>query len=363
MFTRRTAQNTESPAAATPNRGNQNQSYAQQQQAKTPAPKTPAQPEVKPIVKPVLQETEANGVKKQKPEWQLRKIDPETKRLRQNARVKKVVKPRPANMVLHEMYPDIVYKIDEVASNKTSIYRVHFELNNKNYSGEGFSKSQAKQNACEQALKALLLERVAKEQELEKTAEKAEPMETEESHKKPATDDFPWGKLAAFALQKLMDSWTEKSEVSVPNHPIIPNHPGYGPGPYPGPYGHPNHVSFSNYAGPGSYQNFPPQGERALKPAVVKKQSAPRKNFPENPLEYNAVALFNQTWPNTEPSYDTTTVEGKPQHSAALSLEGYQFSASGKSKKEVKLQMAKAVISTLKGVKYPEGFTANVIKT
>lgn len=59
---------------------------------------------------------------------QLRKVDPETRRLRQNARVKKVVKPKPAIMVLHEMYPDIVYKIDEVASNKTSIYRVHFDV-------------------------------------------------------------------------------------------------------------------------------------------------------------------------------------------------------------------------------------------
>lgn len=362
MYTRRTAQNPENPT--TPNRavGSQNQSYAQQQQ-KTPQPRVQPTPDVKPTVKPVPQETDANGVKKPKPEWQLRKIDPETKRLRQNARVKKVVKPRPANMVLHEMYPDIVYKIDEVASNKTSIYRVHFELNNKNYSGEGFSKSQAKQNACEQALKALLLERVAKEQELEKNAEKAEPMETDEAHKKPATDDFPWGKLAAFALQKLMDSWSEKSlNEGGLNHPG-PNHPGFGPpGPFSGPFGHPNHVSFSNYSAPGNYPNYPPQ-ERNLKPqGGVKKPSAPRKNFPENPLEYNAVALFNQTWPNTEPSYDTATVEGKPQHSAALTLDGYRFTASGKSKKEVKLQLAKAVISTLKGVKYPEGYTANVIK-
>ncbi|KAI5748848.1 hypothetical protein M8J76_002555 [Diaphorina citri] len=289
--------------------------------------------------KPIVggtQSTEAMDTdgKKPKPEWQLRKIDPELKRLRQNARVKKVVKPKTAIMVLHEMHPDIVYKIDEVASNKTSIYRVHFELNKKNYSGEGFSKK-AEKNA----------------------------METDEDKKFP-TDDFPWGKLASFALQKLMDSCTEKAN-EVPPYPV----------PTPttiGPYGghqtfsHPNHVSFSNYT-TGGFQTYQQREiTRAGFPelsAVTKRPTLPRKKFPENPLEYNPVALFNQTWPNTEPSFDTSIgADGKPEHTAALTLEGFRFSAIGKNKKEVKTNLTKAVISTLKGVKYPDGFTAQVIQ-
>ncbi|XP_008482514.1 uncharacterized protein LOC103519211 [Diaphorina citri] len=77
-------------------------------------------------------------------------------------------------------------------------------------------------------------------------------METDEDKKFP-TDDFPWGKLASFALQKLMDSCTEKAN-EVPPYPV----------PTPttiGPYGghqtfsHPNHVSFSNYT-TGGFQTY-----------------------------------------------------------------------------------------------------------
>lgn len=354
MSTRRSMASTR--AGVIPQQQQQQQqqaSYAQQQeQARQLLLQQQAQQQQQKVedVKPIVDE---NGVKRQKPEWQLRKVDPETRRLRQNARVKKVVKPKPAIMVLHEMYPDIVYKIDEVASNKTSIYRVHFDLNGKNYSGEGFSKSMAKQNACEQALKALLLEKVAKEQE----AEKNEPMETEDTVKKPATDDFPWGKLASFALQKLMDSWMEKPNEAVAIN--FPKPPAVGPGPYGGhqTFSHPNHVSFSNYSA-GGFSNYPVQP--VFKPVGPKVPAHPRKKFPENPLEYNPVALFNQTWPNTDPTFDTITGDGKIEHTASLSLEGFRFSATAKSKKEVKLQMAKAIISTLKGIKYPDGFTAQV---
>ncbi|KAL1465316.1 hypothetical protein WDU94_004898 [Cyamophila willieti] len=269
-------------------------------------------------------------------------------------------------MVLHEMYPDIVYKIDEVASNKTSIYRVHFEMDKKHYSGEGFSKTQAKQSACENALKALLLERLAKEQEAEKNAT---TMETDDAEKKIEipTDDFPWGKLAGFALQKLMDSWTEKSAES----PLTAPRP-FTPaaiGPYGGhqTFSHPNHVSFSNYsaAAPAGGYQYPREG--AFQPTnsetPLKRPTLPRKKFPENPLEYNPVALCNQTWPNIEPTFDSSkNAEGNPVHTATLTLEGFRFSALGKSKKEVKLQLAKAVISTLKGVKYPDGFTAQVMQ-
>uniref|UniRef100_A0A8D8WRP5 DRBM domain-containing protein n=1 Tax=Cacopsylla melanoneura TaxID=428564 RepID=A0A8D8WRP5_9HEMI len=276
-------------------------------------------------------------------------------------------------MVLHEMYPDIVYKIDEVATNKTSIYRVHFEMDKKQFAGEGFSKTQAKQNACEHALKAMLLERIAKEQEAEKAAasekeKNGENMETDDVGTKIPipTDDFPWGKLAGFAMQKLMDSWTEKAPESAtaagqPFTPIV----GGGVGPYGGhqTFSHPNHMSFSNYQQTGGFQ-FPREAA-GFQPsrAEPKKPIVPCKKFPENPLEYNPIALCNQTWPNMEPVFETSrNAEGQPVHTATLTLEGFRFSALGKNKKEVKLQLSKAVLSKLKGIKYADGYTAQVVK-
>uniref|UniRef100_A0A8D8X3P1 DRBM domain-containing protein n=1 Tax=Cacopsylla melanoneura TaxID=428564 RepID=A0A8D8X3P1_9HEMI len=305
-------------------------------------------------------------------------------------------------MVLHEMFPDIVYKIDEVASNKTSIYRVHFEMDNKHHSGEGFSKTQAKQNACENALKTLLAEKLAKEQEADKIAsekdksassdekDKDDAMDTDEPHeteRKIPTDDFPWGKLAAFAMQKLMDSLAERPaplEAPFAGGPRPPFTPvvGGAVGPYGGhqTFGpsHPNHVSFSNYsaagAGPqlaapgGGFQyqkdtSFQAKNPQTTVKALNTRATMPRKKFPENPLEYNPVALCHQTWPSIEPTFDSSkNAEGHPVHTANLTLEGFRFSALGKSKKEVKLQLSKAVISTLKGVKYPDGFTAQVMQ-
>lgn len=315
--------------------------------------------------KPILGETPAEDVNggKVKPEWQLKKVDPVLKRLRQNARVKRVVKPRNAIMVLNEINPDIVYKIDEVATDKTSIYRVHFEWNGKKYSGEGFSKSYAKQAACENALKALLMDKIAQEQE----TDKSEKMDTEGEQpdkRTPPTDDFPWGKLAGFALQKLLDSVNSQG---IENQAFTPS-PVLG-----GPYGghltfgqNPNHISFSNFSGgyPHPQQRYqqqrPPLYQQGQPP---KPQITPRKNFPTNYLEFNPVSLFNQTWPHADPVFDTNVdAGGKIGHTAVLKLEGFQFTAAGPSKKVVKTHIAKAVISTLKGVKYPDGFVCKVIK-
>jgi hypothetical protein len=112
------------------------------------------------------------------------------------------------------------------------------------HTGQGLSKPLAKQNAAENALKALLLEKMAQAAIKVETSEGSEPVQEDISNDsvptpmvegsdevsdsgKPDTpeDDVPWGSLASFALYKLFTEWQNQgTHVPIPKQtPVTPS--------------------------------------------------------------------------------------------------------------------------------------------
>jgi hypothetical protein len=115
------------------------------------------------------------------------------------------------------------------------------QVDGKVHTGQGLSKPLAKQNAAENALKALLLEKMAQAAMKVDSSEGLEPVQedtnsgtvnapnTEGSDEmsdtsKPETpeDDVPWGNLASFALYKLFTEWqSQGTHVPIPKQTTV----------------------------------------------------------------------------------------------------------------------------------------------
>lgn len=170
-----------------------------------------------------------------------------------NQRLRKALMPKNAIMVLNEMKAGVHFTFPETqAIMPNSLFLVHAELEGKIYVGQGLSKPLARQNAAENALKCLLLEkmtaaamkeRVDAESESSTTTTSATPMETgtstgtseEPGQEGQATgkeengddgaeenDDVPWSSLASFALYKLFLEWQNQGTVVPIPRPGVP---------------------------------------------------------------------------------------------------------------------------------------------
>lgn len=118
------------------------------------------------------------------------------------------------------------------------VYMLDFylQVDGKVHTGQGLSKPLAKQNAAENALKALLLEKMAQAAIKVDSSEGSEPVQEDmnvdggstpvvegsdemSESGKPDTpeDDVPWGSLASFALYKLFTEWQNQgTHVPIP---------------------------------------------------------------------------------------------------------------------------------------------------
>ena len=95
--------------------------------------------------------------------WPTFKVSKKIKRRRMNARLRRLLVPKNALMVLNELHPGVKFSVQE---QKNALHQcfctVQVEVEGKMYSGQGISKTLAKQLACENALRGLLLEKLAK---------------------------------------------------------------------------------------------------------------------------------------------------------------------------------------------------------
>ena len=123
------------------------------------------------------------------------------------------------------------------------VYLLDFflQVDGKVHTGQGLSKPLAKQNAAENALKALLLEKMAQATIKVDSPEGSEPVQEEmntdgastpmvegsdemSDSGKPDTpeDDVPWGSLASFALYKLFTEWQNQgTHVPIPKQATV----------------------------------------------------------------------------------------------------------------------------------------------
>lgn len=246
------------------------------------------------------------------------KITRKMRKRRQNARLRNLLAPKNAMMVLHELHPELKMVISEQvnAANQTA-YTVEIEVEGKIYRGHGMSKMSAKQAASENALKAVLLEKLEQNNlkinpdntlssdgtqegsidvtmKEESVAGDVTNPEEQAAGPKPVQgrrlieDDVPWGSLASFALFKLFSEWQSQG-----------------------------------------FQ-LPPSG---LPPVFHKATGA--KKLPDDANKKHPVQLLNQIRPGSQYSESR---EGAPPNLTfkfTVSVDGQTFMGVGSNKKEI----------------------------
>ncbi|XP_050461030.1 double-stranded RNA-specific editase Adar-like isoform X1 [Cataglyphis hispanica] len=271
------------------------------------------------------------------PRWRRKipgfKVNKKLKRLRMNQRLRKTLQPKNAIMVLNEMKAGVQFTFPETQGPMTnSLYLVHAELDGKTYVGQGLSKPLARQNAAENALKALLLEKMtAASMKARIDAEsdgqansssdgiKEEMNEDSNTMDTSTEDEIPWSSLASFALYKLFLEWHNQG-TSVP---------------------------------------VPRPGLPATKGAKKDNPNAPKtpvqKELPPNPVNIHPVMLLNQMKPGL--TYVELSRVGNPPNTMftlAVEIDGIEYSGTAKNKKDAKKAAAKAALLALYNLTYPE---------
>lgn len=330
------------------------QPQAVQQQKHQVAPPPPPPPPQEPSPAPVKNEPgtsaggsqmeidpdKANDGSEPKPKpWQKKrfpafKVNKKLRKRKQNARLRKLLQPKNAMMVLHELKAGIKFTFQEHTSALTqTMFVVNAEVDGKVYVGQGLSKPMAKQIAAENALKALLLEKMSEaamkaqkqdnaeivemQQEVNNGAEDSgEGSDTEGAGagapgKPPAPeDDVPWGSLASFALYKLFTEWQNQG-TNVPL-PVLKQLP-----------------------------SIPQVGAPQPIPAVGAGAPSPMKKIPDNPTERHPVMLLNQLKPGIQ--FIETSREGTPPNltfTMSVTVDGKTYNGVAKNKKEAKKEAA-----------------------
>ncbi|XP_043586304.1 double-stranded RNA-specific editase 1-like isoform X2 [Bombus pyrosoma] len=283
-------------------------------------------------------------IEEQLPRWRRKapgfRVNKRLKRLRLNQRLRKTLQPKNAIMVLNEMKPGVQFTFPETQGPMpNSLYLVHAELDGKTYVGQGLSKPLARQNAAENALKALLLEKMTAASmkariDAESDGQSVQSMDSstiskEENNEEGVTpmdtavdesDEIPWSSLASFALYKLFLEWHNQG-TSVP----VPR-PGL------------------------------PSPVKGIKREISHVQKTPvQKELPPNATNIHPVMLLNQMRPGL--TYVELNRVGNPPNTMftlAVDIDGIEYSGTAKNKKDAKKIAAKSALLALYGLNYPD---------
>ncbi|XP_034947332.1 double-stranded RNA-specific editase 1-like isoform X2 [Chelonus insularis] len=265
------------------------------------------------------------------------KVNRKLKRLRMNQRLRKTLMPKNAIMVLNEMKAGVRFNLIENQSLPNSMFLVHAELDGKTYVGQGLSKPLARQNAAENALKGLLLEKMnAASKKMIKMEEDSDtnsqnnsmnndedgestnipiqtPMET--NAEPDETDEIPWSSLASFALYKLFLEWQNQGTV-VP---------------------------------------MPRSGIQQAAKSKAETRVVSEKKLPPNPWTVHPVMLLNQMRPGS--TYVEVSRRGNPPNTVftlSVEIDGQAYCGEAKNKKDAKKMAAKNALKAVFNVDYPE---------
>ncbi|BES97752.1 siRNA Hypothetical protein [Nesidiocoris tenuis] len=304
-------------------------------------PKPEAQPEDDSKMESSLDDDLDEDGKKKKKHWKKRspdfKLPRRIRKRRQNARLKSLLAPKNALMVLHELHPELKMLVSEQVSNTNQMsYIVDIEIDGQSFRGIGMSKNAAKQAASESALKAVLLKKI----EESNSGAAAAPIKSESADEEmpladaaksaegesadgatngdqpktraPPEDDVPWGSLASFALYKLFSEWQSQgfqlSSVTGLHH-------------------------MTGVAKP------PPA-------------PTPMKKLPEDAHTKHPVQLLNQLYPGCLYHENREGAPPKMTFTFSVVVNDQTFKGVGSNKKEAKKECAKHALQAL-GVVYP----------
>ncbi|XP_059488169.1 double-stranded RNA-specific editase 1-like [Neocloeon triangulifer] len=289
----------------------------------------------------LLEPDEPGGVKAKK--WMLKKKDPlfkvskKVRRKRMNARLRRLLQPKNAIMVLNEMSESVKFTFHDPINPASTLFAVTVEVDGHVFTGQGLSKPAAKQAAAENALRNLLMEKMAQS---ESGAGESEEMNIKEEENKAnisdvppgeepplldqegrpvngqppqPEDDVPWGSLASFALYKLFNEWQSQG-VNV---------------------------------------NFKPASKPAAGQTETRAAPAPMKKLPDNPTDRHPVMLLNQLRPNAV--FEDAGSQGVPPNimfTVSVTVDSASYQGIGKNKKDAKKEAAKQALATIFDVHY-----------
>ncbi|KYM95888.1 PREDICTED: double-stranded RNA-specific editase 1-like [Cyphomyrmex costatus] len=258
------------------------------------------------------------------------KVNKKLKRLRMNQRLRKTLQPKNAIMVLNEIKTGVQFTFPETQGHMPNLlHHVHAELDGETYVGEGVSKPLARQNAAENALKALLGKMTVasmkarldaeSDGQITKTCMDEIKEENDDSNTMDTNseDEIPWSSLASFALHKLFLEWHNQS-VPVPR-PGLPN-------------------------------------AKEVKKENPNVKTPTQKELPPNPTNMHPVMLLNQMRPGLKYA-ELSRVGNHPPNTmftVAVEIAGIEYSGTAKNKKDAKKAAAKAALLALYNLTYPE---------
>ncbi|XP_018322181.1 double-stranded RNA-specific editase 1 [Agrilus planipennis] len=284
----------------------------------TPQP-TPPPPQVTPTIKedPGSVEETTNGDEsttgstiKKRPFWMRRppgKISKKERLRRRNLRLRKILQPKNALMVLNELAGNVVYNMTEIVGGlEPPLCKASVLVDGIEHVGVGKSKVMAKQNAAECAIKHLVLSKlradaanVVKVMKVEESSTNnststgenvpstTTTMDTTEEGNTNTETDVSWSHVASYALHKLLTAWDEGDNLTERIAQATASIPPMVPPPVTGPDG-------------------------VWKPMSGPVEKRPAKKLPENAALMNPVMLLNQMRPNAV--YEEVTKTGTPPH-------------------------------------------------
>ncbi|XP_043474814.1 bromodomain-containing protein DDB_G0280777-like isoform X3 [Leptopilina heterotoma] len=307
---------------------------AQQQQQQQPPIQAPPAPQIGGDAKDEEGESVEGMETSDQPRWRRKtpglKVNRKLKRLRMNQRLRRTIQPKNAIMVLNEMKTGVQFIFPETQSSMTSsLFLAHAEIDGKTYVGQGLSKPLARQNAAENALKCLLLEKMSAaaikakidaesdgQTTLDSSIIKDENNDSSEKMdvNSEEPEEVPWSCLASFALYKLFVEWQNQGTVVPVPRPGVP-------------------------AG------------------KVKKETKPtiQKELPNNATSVHPVMLLNQMRPGL--TYVEVNRVGNPPNTMftlGVEIDGIEYTGTAKNKRDAKKITAKAALEALYGLTYEE---------
>jgi len=272
-----------------------------------------------------------------KPFWMRKdggKINKKERLRRRNQRLRKILQPKNALMVLNELIGSAPYNLSENPDlYDGTVFRCTVQVDGLDHLGVGKSKPAAKTAAAEAALKHMVLSKLKTAQPLDASAAAAAITASVASAQDSDGDikmdidaedtlgGISWSHVACYALHKLLSSWDEGSNLAEKLVQVASG------------------------------------GPVAVNDAAKTFEKKPAKKLPDTASNMNPIMLLNQMHPNA--SYEEVSKIGSPpnvQFTIKCVVAGEAFHGTGTTKKTARKMCAFAACRKVLGIQYAPQF-------
>ncbi|GJQ73310.1 hypothetical protein Trydic_g13681 [Trypoxylus dichotomus] len=265
-----------------------------------------------------------------RPFWMKRngRINRAERAKRRNIRLRKLLQPKNALMIINELVGHVPFEISETKTGNAfeDVYKASVNVEGKDHVGFGKSKALAKTSAAEMAVRSMILNKLRITAQPPPVADeelKDMKMEVTEENQ----DDVSWTHIASFAIHKLFSSWGDDGNMAD----MISRSSSYVS------------LNENNLSAKDSTSSIQAQPEQK-----------PAKRLPENAALMNPIMLLNQMHPSAK--YEELGKTGTPPHiqfTIKCTVGNQSFIGTGSNKKAARKQATFEACKTLLGIQYP----------